>query len=77
MEFAECFSQSAFSFREGASLPEEMVEEAHSLGLRALGLCDRGGVYGMVRAWKQAQRLGIPLLHLLRVLSGTSEAYPS
>jgi error-prone DNA polymerase len=63
MEFVECFAQSAFSFREGASLPEEMVQESKRLGLRAMGLCDRGGVYGMVRAWKTAKSLGLPLLH--------------
>jgi len=63
MEFAECFAQSAFSFHEGASLPEEMLESAEKLQLRALGLCDRGGVYGMVRAWKSAKERQIPLLH--------------
>jgi error-prone DNA polymerase len=63
MEFVECFAMSAFSFREGASLPEEMVEEAKRLGLRGLGLCDRGGVYGMVRAWKTAKEQAIQLLH--------------
>lgn len=63
MEFVECFSQSAFSFREGASLPEEMVQEAARLSLRGLGLCDRGGVYGLVRAWKEAQKFQLPLLH--------------
>ena len=63
MEFVECFSQSAFSFREGASLPEEMVQEASKLRLQGLGICDRGGVYGLVRAWKEAQKNDLPLLH--------------
>jgi len=63
VEFVECFGMSAFSFREGASLPEEMVEEAKRLGLCGFGLCDRGGVYGMVRAWKTAKALDIQLLH--------------
>ncbi|MEC7240034.1 MAG: error-prone DNA polymerase [Myxococcota bacterium] len=63
MEFVECFSQSAFSFREGASLPEELVQESVRLSLKGLGICDRGGVYGLVRAWKEAQQFQLPLLH--------------
>jgi error-prone DNA polymerase len=52
LQYAELSCQSAFSFREGASLPEELVERARELGLAALGICDRDGVYGLVRAWK-------------------------
>jgi len=53
-QYAELLCQSAFSFREGASLPEELVERARALGLRALGICDRDGVYGLPRAWRAA-----------------------
>ena len=42
--------KSNFSFLEGASRPEELVVEAHRLGLGALALTDRDGVYGVVRA---------------------------
>jgi error-prone DNA polymerase len=61
--FAELACQTAFSFHEGASMPEELVEQAHSLGLSALGVCDRDGVYGMVRAWKRGVDLGVDVLH--------------
>jgi len=38
------------------------VEEAHRLGLRSLALTDRDGVYGLVRAHKRAQELGVHLI---------------
>jgi error-prone DNA polymerase len=56
--FAELLGRSCFSFLEGASQPEELVEEAHSLGLAALALCDAEGLYGSVRAHARAEQLG-------------------
>jgi error-prone DNA polymerase len=50
------------SFLEGASHPEELVEEAHRLGLRSIAITDRDGVYGIVRAHLKALELGIHLL---------------
>src|SRR5262245_40809235 len=50
------------SFLEGASHPEELVEQAHALGLPALAITDRGGVYGLPRAHVRAKELGIRLL---------------
>src|SRR5688572_15632557 len=50
------------SFLEGASHPEELVEEAHHLGLRTLAITDREGVYGVVRAHQKAKELGLRLL---------------
>ena len=38
-----------YSFLEGASHPEELVETAHRLGLPALAVTDRDGVYGLVK----------------------------
>ncbi|MCC6552266.1 MAG: error-prone DNA polymerase [Polyangiaceae bacterium] len=57
MRFAELLGRSCFSFLEGASHPEELVERAAELGLEALGLCDRDGLYGSVRAHSAAKRL--------------------
>src|SRR4030095_2871148 len=51
-----------FSFLEGASHPDELIEEAHRLGLLCLGLTDRDGVYGIVRAPGKAQELGLHLI---------------
>lgn len=54
--------KSNHSFLEGASHPEELVERAHALGLSALALTDRDGVYGAVKAHVRAKELGIRLI---------------
>ncbi|GAB4222840.1 MAG: error-prone DNA polymerase [Acidobacteriota bacterium] len=50
------------SFLEGASHPEELVDECARLGLPALALTDRDGVYGAVRAHLQARQAGVHLI---------------
>ncbi|HVY48524.1 MAG TPA: error-prone DNA polymerase, partial [Minicystis sp.] len=60
--FAELLGRSCFSFLEGASHPEEMVRRAHDLGLDAIALCDRDGLYGVVRAHGEAKKCGARLL---------------
>jgi len=57
---AELHCHSNFSFLEGASHPEELVEEAARLGLEALALCDRNGFYGVVRFAEAARTVGLP-----------------
>ncbi|HVR20590.1 MAG TPA: error-prone DNA polymerase [Polyangiaceae bacterium] len=49
-QFVELLARSAFSFLRGASRPEELVVRAKELGLAALALCDRDGLYGSARA---------------------------
>ena len=60
--YVPLYVKSHFSFLEGASSPEELVEYAHGLGLPALALTDRDGVYGIVRAHMKAKALGMPLI---------------
>jgi error-prone DNA polymerase len=60
--YAPLWCKSSFSFLEGASHAEELVDEAHRLGLRSIALTDRDGVYGMVRAHVQARELGVQLV---------------
>ncbi len=62
MSYAALWCKSNFSFLEGASHPEELVERAHELGLKALALTDRDGVYGTVRAHVKARELGVRLI---------------
>ena len=62
MTYVPLWCKSNFSFLEGASHPEELIEQAHAFGLRSLALTDRDGVYGMVRAHVRAQELGIHLI---------------
>ena len=47
--YAELHCHSNYSFLDGASSPEELVEEAIQLGLNALALTDHDGFYGVVR----------------------------
>ncbi len=54
--------KSNHSFLEGASFPEELVDRAHALGLPAIAITDRDGVYGLVRAHMRAKELGIRLV---------------
>jgi error-prone DNA polymerase len=60
--YTPLWCKSNFSFLEGASHPDELVEEAHRLGLRDLALTDRDGVYGIVRAHETARDLGVHLI---------------
>ncbi len=59
--YAELHAHSAYSFLDGASQPEELVEEAVRLGLTGLAITDHDGFYGVVRLAEAAERLQ-PLL---------------
>jgi len=60
--YAPLWCKSNFSFLEGASHPEELVEEAHRVGISSIAITDRDGVYGMVRAHVKARELGVHLV---------------
>ncbi len=61
--YIELHARSAFSFLRGATLPETLTARAADLGLPALALCDRMGVYGSPRASAIAGDSGIRLIH--------------
>ena len=65
--YIELHTSSAFSFLDGASLPEALVERAAALGYPAIALLDRDGVYGAPRFHIAAKRAG------LRGTSGRSD----
>ena len=56
--FAELLATTCYSFLRGASQPEEFVAQAASLGLQGLAICDRDGLYGVVKAFNQAKISG-------------------
>ena len=62
MTYVPLWCKSNGSFLEGASHPEELVEEAHRLGLRSLAITDRDGVYGIVKAYVRAKEVGVQLI---------------
>ena len=57
--YIELHASSAFSFLDGASLPEALVARAAALGYPALALLDRDGVYGAPRFHQAAKRAGV------------------
>src|SRR5688500_11917766 len=57
--YVELHSRSAFSFLRGGSFPEHLAEAAAELGLPAIALTDRNGVYGAPRFYAKAKESGI------------------
>jgi error-prone DNA polymerase len=57
--YIELHSRSAFSFLEGASLPENLVAACANLNMPAMALLDRDGVYGSPRFHMAAKKARI------------------
>src|SRR5579863_9377957 len=57
--YVELHSRSAFSFLEGASLPENLVAACANLNMPAMALLDRDGVYGSPRFHMAAKKARI------------------
>jgi error-prone DNA polymerase len=57
--YVELHAASAFSFLEGASQPEKLIERAVELQMPAMALLDRNGVYGSARFHTCAERNNI------------------
>ena len=60
--YAELRVASAFSFLNGSSLPEDLVERAAALDLPAMALVDTNGLSGAPRFWKAAKAAGVKAL---------------
>ncbi|HEY5885242.1 MAG TPA: error-prone DNA polymerase [Pyrinomonadaceae bacterium] len=59
MSYVELHSRSAFSFLEGASVPEELIAAALEYEMPAMALLDRNGVYGSPRFHLSGRKNGI------------------
>ena len=59
MGYVELHAHSAYSFLDGASLPEELAVRAAELGYEALALTDHDGVYGSLEFAHAAKALGV------------------
>src|SRR6185437_15396471 len=55
-QYVELHAASAFSFLEGASQPEALIERAVELDMPAMALLDRNGVYGSARFHTSAKQ---------------------
>jgi error-prone DNA polymerase len=61
--YVELHARSAFSFLEGASLPETLIATCANLNMPAMALLDRDGVYGSPRFHMAAKKIG-PKAHI-------------
>jgi len=59
LPYAELHAHSSYSFLDGASSPEELLEEAERLGLHALAITDHDGFYGIVRFAEAAEKASV------------------
>ena len=57
--YIELHARSAFSFLEGSSLPEDLVEICARLSMPAMALLDTDGVYGAPRFHLAAKKIEI------------------
>ena len=62
MGYTELQVTSNFSFLRGASHPEEMVQQAATLGYTAIAITDRNSLAGIVRAHTAAKKSGMRLI---------------
>lgn len=86
MSFVHLHVRSHYSFLDGADAPERLVARAAELGMPALALTDRHGVYGAVAFLRAAAAAGVrPILgaevdadgHPLTLLAEGPEGYAS
>ncbi|MGB6230170.1 MAG: error-prone DNA polymerase [Litorimonas sp.] len=79
MSYVELDITTNFTFLTGASHPAELVERAHELGLRGVGIADRNTLSGIVRAYAAAREIGINLrvgARIVTVCGAELLAYP-
>ncbi len=75
-EYVELHVTSNFTFLHGASHPEELVQQAATLGHGAAAITDRNTLSGIVRAHIAAKDVGIPLVVGCRVELQTQPEAP-
>ena len=61
--YAELHCHTNFSFLDGASHPEVLVERAVELGYEALAITDHHGFYGAVRFSQATKAFGMPAIY--------------
>src|SRR5882762_11188163 len=74
--YTEMHARSAFSFLEGASVPEEMAAACARLGMSAMAVLDRDGVYGAPRFYLAAKKSSVKAHIGAEVTSALGWRYP-
>ena len=72
-KYAELHCHSHFSFLDGASSPQALVEEAVIQGLDALAITDHNGFYGVVKFAEAAKAYGLPTIYGAELTLGLTE----
>jgi error-prone DNA polymerase len=73
--YIELHARSAFSFLEGASLPETLIAACANLNMPAMALLDRDGVYGSPRFHMAAKKTGLKAHIGAEVTAKTSHGF--
>src|SRR6266403_1092533 len=76
LKYVELHASSAFSFLDGASLPEELIGAAAEYSMPVMALLDRDGFYGSPRFHLAAKKAGIRAHIGAEVTSTTGIRYP-
>ena len=71
--YAELHAHSNFSFLDGASSPEQLLEEARRLGLTGLALTDHDGLYGIVHMAEAAENYDVTTMFGAELSLGLSK----
>jgi len=75
--FVHLHTHSCFSFLDGTSTPEEIVDAAIDQGMDAVAITDTNGLYGAVRLWNAAKEKGIkPIFGLEMTFPGVPPGGP-
>ena len=76
MKYVELHARSAFSFLEGASLPEALAAECAKHEMGAMALLDRDGMYGAPRFYLAAKKISLRAHIGAEVTSASGWRYP-
>src|SRR5690606_11836132 len=74
--YIELHARSAFSFLRGGSVPEELSDRAGALGIPAVGVCDRMGVYGAPRMAAAGRETGVRAIHGAELVMEDDTVFP-
>src|SRR5512146_3139438 len=74
--YVELHARSAFSFLEGASLPEALIARCAALEIPAVALLDRDNVSGAVRFHQAAKKAGVRALVGAEITAKEGFRYP-
>jgi error-prone DNA polymerase len=78
MSFTHLHTHSNFSFLDGGSDVRSLLDRAKALGCDSLALTDHNGLYGAVRFYDYAKKIGIkPIIGAELQLEGTEGPFPS